>query len=157
MIIASITLFSIFRGAVSLIPVLVGIMFNYIFMYVAGIPFDLVTVGFTSVTIGAGIDDALHFLLRYRYNKRIFPEYNVDSIIVRTLNDTGRPIILTTVSIVAGMAILLLASYTPIKYFGLFMCISLSIAMLATLFILPTVMILFVKIRDYIKGRVLNR
>ncbi len=147
-IIASVTLFSVFRGCVSIVPVVIGIMFNYIFMYVCNIPFDLVTVGFSSVTVGAGIDDALHFLLRYRYNRQKNPELKVEKIISKTLNETGRPIILTTVSIVAGMIVLALASFTPIQYFGIFMCVSLTVAMLATIFVLPVVMIVVVKIRD---------
>ena len=148
-IIASITLFSVFRGCASITPVLVGIMFNYIFMYFTGIPFDLVTIGFSSITFGAGIDDALHFLLRYRYNKKRYPDKSIESIITQTLDETGRPIILTTVSIVAGMCMLILASFTPIKYFGLFMAVALTVAMLATLFVLPVVMIVSNKIKKY--------
>lgn len=147
-IIASVTLFSAFRGCASISPVLVGIMFNYIFMYFTGIPFDLVTIGFSSITFGAGIDDALHFLLHYRYNKLHRPSDSIESVITDTLEETGRPIILTTVSIVAGMSMLIMASFTPIKYFGLFMVVALTIAMLATLFVLPVVMIVSNKIKN---------
>lgn len=149
-VIASITLFSVFRGCVSIIPVLIGIMFNYIFMFITGIPFDLVTIGFSSITFGAGIDDALHYLLRYKYNKSLYPQKRIEDIITMTMNETGRPIILTTVSIVAGMCVLMFGSFTPIKYFGLFMAVALTIAMLATLFVLPVVMIVSNKIKDTI-------
>ena len=149
-IIASITLFSVFRGAVSVVPVVVGIMFNYVFMFITGIPFDLVTIGFSSITFGAGIDDALHFLLHYKYHKDRNRDKDVEDIVLMTLNETGRPIILTTVSIVAGMLVLLFASFTPIKYFGLFMSVALTIAMMATLFILPSVMVMCGKIRKTI-------
>ena len=152
-IIASITLFSVFRGCASIVPVLVGIMFNYIFMYITGIPFDLVTIGFSSITFGAGIDDALHFLLHYRYNKVNHPEKKIEDIIIQTLDETGRPIILTTVSIVAGMCVLIFGSFTPIKYFGLFMSVALTIAMLATLFVLPVVMIVSSKIKNLVLKR----
>ena len=150
-IIATITLFSLFRGCVSIVPVLVGIMFNYIFMYFTGIPFDLVTIGFSSITFGAGIDDALHYLLRYKYNKDLYPEKKIEDIIIMTMNETGRPIILTTVSIVAGMCVLIFGSFTPIKYFGLFMAVALTVAMLASLFILPSVMIAANKIKSFVK------
>ena len=146
-VIATVTLFSIFRGCVSVVPVLIGIMFNYIFMYFTGIPFDLVTIGFSSITFGAGIDDALHYLLRYKYNKDLYPGKKIEDIITMTMNETGRPIILTTVSIVAGMCVLVFGSFTPIKYFGLFMAVALTIAMLATLFVLPSVMIIANKIK----------
>ena len=150
-IIATITLFSLFRGCVSIVPVLVGIMFNYIFMYFTGIPFDLVTIGFSSITFGAGIDDALHYLLRYKYNKDLYTEKKIEDIIIMTMNETGRPIILTTVSIVAGMCVLILGSFTPIKYFGLFMAVALTVAMLASLFILPSVIIVANKIKSFVK------
>ena len=153
-IIASITLFSVFRGCASIVPVLVGIMFNYIFMYFTGIPFDLVTIGFSSITFGAGIDDALHYLLRYKYNKTLYPGKKIEDIISMTLDETGRPIILTTVSIVAGMCMFLFASFTPIKYFGLFMSVALTVAMLATLFVLPVVMIVSNKLKNYIYRKV---
>ena len=153
-IIASITLFSAFRGVAAIFPVLVGIMFNYVFMYFTGIPFDLVTIGFSSITFGAGIDDALHYLLRYRYNRRLYPERKIEAIISMTLEETGRPIILTTVSIVAGMCMFLFASFSPIRYFGLFMSVALTVAMLATLFVLPVVMIVSNKIKDRIIKKV---
>lgn len=149
-VIASITLFSVFRGAVSVVPVLVGIMFNYVFMYVTGISFDLVTIGFSSITFGAGIDDALHFLLHYKYHKDRNRDRSVEEIIRMTLDETGRPIILTTVSIVAGMIALTFASFTPIRYFGLFMSVALTVAMLATLFILPSVMVATCRLKDAI-------
>ena len=153
-IIASITLFSAFRGVAAIFPVLVGIMFNYVFMYFTGIPFDLVTIGFSSITFGAGIDDALHYLLRYRYNRKLYPEKKIEAIISMTLEETGRPIILTTVSIVAGMCMFLFASFSPIRYFGLFMSVALTVAMLATLFVLPVVMIVSNKIKDRIIKKV---
>lgn len=151
-IVASFTLFSPFRGIISLIPVLVGIMFNYIFMFALSIPFDIVTIGFTSVTIGAGIDDALHFLLRYRLNRKLMKGKRIEDVIETTLTETGRPIILTTLSIDAGLIMLAFASYTPIQYFGLMMCVSLTVAMVSTLFILPVVVLLGVKIKEKMLG-----
>lgn len=150
-IIASITLFSVYRGVISIIPVIVGITFNYVFMYITGIPFDLITIGFSSITFGAGIDDALHFLLRYKYNKdNASKDTPIESLLSTTMNETGRPIILTTVSIVAGMCALLFATFKPIKYFGLFMSVSLTITMCATIFVLPSVMIAFDKLKKAI-------
>ena len=111
------------------------------------------TIGFSSITFGAGIDDALHYLLRYKYNKDIYPEKRIEDIITMTMNETGRPIILTTVSIVAGMCVLIFGSFTPIKYFGLFMAIALTTAMLATLFVLPAVMLMSNKIKTIIIKR----
>lgn len=151
-IIATFTLTSIFRGLAAIIPVVIGIMFNYIFMLAFGIPFDLVTIGFSSVTIGAGVDDALHFLLRYRRYKREAPELKIEERIAITLRETGRPIILTSLAIDAGLIVLVFATYTPIQYYGMLMVVSLTVAMLSTLFILPVVLLLC----DRLKQRVLR-
>lgn len=149
-IIATCTLTSLFRGLAAIIPVLVGIMFNYIFMYLFSIPFDLVTIMFSSVTIGAGVDDALHFLLHYRQNKSENPNIRIEDLITMTIKETGRPIMLTSLAIDAGLIVLVFASYTPIQYYGMLMVVSLTIAMLSTLFILPVVMLISNRIKNRI-------
>ena len=153
LIIASIAAMSLIFGFTALIPVIIGVMLNYIFMWVAGIPFDIVTVGFSSVAIGSGIDDALHFLIRYRIKKKEDPSMTTVEAIRENLVETGRPIILTSLSVDAGMIMLLFASYTPIQYFGIMMCVSLTAAMLATLFIMPPVMILGDRIRALVRRK----
>ena len=152
-IIATIAFLSIFYGAAALIPVCVGVMINYIFMWCVGINFDIVTVGFSSIAIGAGVDDAIHFILRYRMKKKENPNLSVQELVKSNIIDTGRAIILTTLSIDAGMIMLCFASFKPIKYFGILMCVALTAAMLATLYILPPVLILCEKIKTRITKR----
>ncbi|MBO5770188.1 MAG: MMPL family transporter, partial [Spirochaetales bacterium] len=134
---------SVTKGLLVLVPVLSGIMINYVFMFIAGIPFDMITVSFTSIAIGCGVDDAIHFNLRLKSNIKTLMGCKYKDIISRTIIETGRPIILTTVSIVAGMMMLGFASYTPIRYFGLLMSISLMGCMISTLIFLPPFIILF--------------
>lgn len=153
-IIAAITLCSPWRGIAAIIPVVVGIMFNYIFMFIFNMPFDIVTIGFTSITIGAGVDDALHFLLRYKAKRKEFKTGPIEKIIAETLKETGRPIILTTLAVDAGLIVLVFASYIPIRYFGMMMCVSLTTAMLSTLFVLPAVILVMHKIKMIIKNKI---
>lgn len=150
LIIASIAFKSLFRGILTLIPVAIGVMSNYIFMYNFNIPFDMVTVSFASVAIGAGVDDAIHFLLKYTKLKN---QSNKDTkeLLMQTLCETGRPIILTTLSIVLGMIMLTFGSYTPIRYFGLLMSTALMNSMLATIFVLPAIILLIDKIKNRLK------
>ena len=71
----------------------------------------------------------------------------IETLISCTLKETGRPIILTSLAIDAGLMVLLFASYTPIQYYGMLMVVSLTIAMLSTLFILPVVLLLTNRIK----------
>lgn len=137
------------RGLLTIIPVLAGIMINYVFMFIAGIPFDMVTVSFSSIAIGCGVDDAIHFMFRIRskaHGKVATPEA-----IYSALAETGRSIIMTTVSIVVGMMMLSFASYTPIRYFGLLMSVTLFGCMVSTLLFLPSFALLFAKIGGKLK------
>ncbi|MGH0052616.1 MAG: efflux RND transporter permease subunit, partial [Sphaerochaetaceae bacterium] len=131
----------------SLIPILTGVMANYIFMYLFHIPFDMITVSFSAVAVGTGIDDAIHFLIRYK-NKLSEGKKPLDTILFETIKETGRPIILTTFSIIAGMLMFLFASYTPVRYFGSLMSIALLNCMLATLVVMPSVIMLVTRIKS---------
>ncbi|MDD4302646.1 MAG: efflux RND transporter permease subunit, partial [Sphaerochaeta sp.] len=130
----------------ALIPILTGVMANYVFMYFFNIPFDMITVSFAAVAVGAGIDDAIHFLIRYK-NKLAEGKMSIEVMLSETIKETGRPIILTTLSIVAGMMMFLFASYTPVRYFGSLMSIALLNCMLATLVVMPSVITLTTRIK----------
>ena len=91
-------------GLAALVPVSVGVMINYIFMWSFSIPFDIVTVGFSSVAIGCGVDDALHFIIRYRLRRKENPQLSTIETVKANIIETGRPIILTTVSVDAGIS-----------------------------------------------------
>ncbi|MDD5972936.1 MAG: efflux RND transporter permease subunit [Spirochaetales bacterium] len=145
-IISIFTFKSLRLGFGVMIPVAFGIMANYIFMWIFGISFDLVTVGFSSIAIGIGIDDALHFSMRFRNRRNSNPNENISNAILYVIQTTGKPIIETTISIIAGMLMLLFGSYAPIKYFGTVMCVTLFSTNIATLFILPAYLTLIEKI-----------
>lgn len=142
LLIGSCTFRSGIKGLYCIVPVVSGIFINYLFMYFAKIPFDIVTVSFTSIAVGCGVDDALHFMLRYSNLKKGNKNKTTKVLITDTLNETGRPIILTTISVVFGMLMLSFASYTPIRYFGLLMGVTLSGCMISTILFLPSVIIL---------------
>lgn len=149
-ILCAISFKSVSRGLMTIVPVVSGIMINYVFMYIAGIPFDLITVTFTSIAIGCGVDDAIHFMLRF---KNYGSDIDFLDRIRSTIIETGRPIILSTVSIVAGMMMLSFGSFMPIRYFGLLMSISLFGCMASTLIFMPPVMILYDRIERALKKR----
>ncbi len=138
-LITSITFKSLGYGFFSIIPIAVGIMANYIFMVLFNIPFDMITMGFSSVTVGVGIDDAIHFIIRFKEveseNRGTLRDHIKDTII-----QTGRPITLTSISIIAGLMVLSFASFMPVRFFGILISIALLNTLLATLFILPALM-----------------
>ncbi len=151
LIVSSLFLLSFPMGLLVLVPVSAGIMINYIFMFLFSIPFDIITVSFSSIAVGCGVDDALHFSLRYRLfeKKRHSPRESVG----KAVRNTGRPIVLTTLSIVSGMLMLSFGSYVPIRYFGSLMSVTLLACMISTLVFLPSFALLFDWIKSLFDGR----
>ena len=132
---------SVKTGFFALVPTLTGIMGNYLFMYLLDIPFDVVTIIFASVTVGVGVDAAIHFLLRFRRRQAEHPALPYEVVVAQTLEETGRPILLTSSALILGLLVLLFASFLPIRYFGLLLSFALLVTTFATLFILPSLMI----------------
>ena len=132
-------------GFVSLVPLLTGIMSYYITMALLGIPMDMTTMMVTNIAIGVGVDDSIHFLLQFRRQMSL-EKGDVKRAFTQTFSITGRPIVLTTLSIMAGLLVLCFASFKPIVYFGLLVSVSLFAAMIGTLVFLP-VMIRMVHIK----------
>ncbi len=135
-IICTIAFKSLKRGLLSLIPLTAGIAATFILMSIFHVPLDMTTIMMSCVAIGVGVDDAIHFLLRHRSEELSDPE-NPEKNAVNALIHTGRPIILTTLSIVLGLAWFALADFRPIRYFGLLIVFTLTAAGLSTILLLP--------------------
>ncbi|MBK5201837.1 MAG: MMPL family transporter [Spirochaetaceae bacterium] len=142
---------SLSEGLYSMIPVTTGILGNYIFMYLANIPFDIVTSIFATIVVGVGIDDAIHFMIRYNNYRKIDKNLPINTIITDTLVETIRPITLTSISIIGGMLIMLFASYSPIRYFGILLAFALILTTISTLILLPSAIIFVEKIKSKFK------
>jgi predicted RND superfamily exporter protein len=135
---------SISFGLYALVPLATGIMLNALFMVVAKIPLDMITIMVSSIAIGVGVDDAIHFLLQFRA-QRDADHGDIESVIEKTLAITGRPIVLTTLSILAGLLILGFATFKPIRYFGLLVAFTLTATCIGTIVVLPAVISLMPK------------
>lgn len=124
----------------SLLPLVFGILTNFTIMSVAGIPLDVATILISSIVMGIGIDDSIHFLLTYK--NALKSGLNCKEAIIKTFSHASRPIFFTTVSMVAGFLIFLLSTFRPIYYFGLLIAISMVNCTFASLFILPSFLLL---------------
>ena len=140
LVITTVAFRSLKYGVLAIVPLIMGVMFNFMLMGILGIPLDMTTIMVSAVAIGVGVDDAIHFLLHYRMHLR---EQAGDKqmAVKQTMVVTGRPILLTTVSIVGGLLVLSLASFRPIVYFGILVVVTLSAACASTLVVLPVILL----------------
>ena len=134
---ATIAFKSAVKGLLTLVPLLMGIFSSMILMVIFKIPLDMTTIMVSCITIGVGVDDSIHFLLQHKKYEREYPDDAVKAV-QQTLLHTGRPIVITTLSIVAGLVFLSFAKFQPIRYFGLLIVFTLLTACFATIFLLPS-------------------
>jgi hydrophobe/amphiphile efflux-3 (HAE3) family protein len=123
-------------GALSLIPLATGIMLNFVLMWALNIPFDVLTIMFSSVAIGVGVDDSIHLLIQYRRFRRLDSKSSGEALSL-ALERAGRPILLTSISIIAGLQALAFSSFLPVLYFGMLISIALLATTFGALVILP--------------------
>jgi hydrophobe/amphiphile efflux-3 (HAE3) family protein len=137
-------------GLIVLAPVACGIMLDFILMWLFAIPLDVVTITFTSVAIGIGVDNAMHFTLWYRRQRTIFP-LDPERAIEHTMKIAGRPMFLTTMATTAGLLVFLFSAFSPVVYFGILISISLLTTTASSLVLLP-VLLYYAARREIRKG-----
>jgi hypothetical protein len=130
--------------------VLVFILPNFIpmliiagFMGYAGIELKAATSLIFSIAFGIATDDTIHFISRFKielgYGKSLIYAFK------RTYFETGKPIILTTFILIGGFMSLMTSDFQSIFYFGFLICITIIIALIAELFLLPVLIMLILK------------
>jgi len=125
----------------SMIPNLGPILAGLVLMAVLKISLDPGTVMIATIAMGLVVDDSCHFLVRLREQSRL--QSNLLDAIAETMNQTGRPIILTSLILASGFAALILGSFTPTICFGLVSAFVLLTALFGALVVLPAALLVF--------------
>jgi predicted RND superfamily exporter protein len=104
----------------------------------AGIELKAATSLVFSIAFGIATDDTIHFISRLKielsYGKSLLYAFK------RTYFETGRPILLTTFILVGGFMSLMLSDFQSTFYFGFLICITIIVAVIADLFLLPVLL-----------------
>ncbi len=151
-LIAALTFRSAVRGLYAVVPLATGLLLNFAFMSFAGIPLDMTTIMVANITIGVGIDSAIYLVIEYERQRRK-RSGDLSGAVTATLHVMGRPVILSTLSIVAGLAVLATAAFRPIVYFGLLVLFSLAVTAAGNLVLLPALLVLDERSRAALQRR----
>ena len=87
------------------------------------------------IAIGIGVDDTIHFLMRFRIEFQ--RQDDIKSAIERTFHFSGRGIIITTVILVAGFMPFMLSDYMSLWFMGSLLPLTLVVALVGDLFLAP--------------------
>ena len=126
---------SVRLGLFAMVPNLLPIVWVLGGMGWTGLALDPGTVMTGAVALGLVVDDTVHFLHFFR--ERIQLGDPIEEATRRTLLETGRAIVMTSVILCAGFWLMCAASFRPNIYFGLLCGAAIALALGAVLVVLP--------------------
>ncbi len=129
---------SIKVGLVGSFPIVITALIGFGVLGIFNIPLNTTTALLSSITIGIGIDYAVHFLDRYRLNRR--DGLSVERAIAETMDHSGRAIVFNAVVVIAGFLVLLASVFPPNRALGALVSMNMFVSFVGTL----TVMVLLI-------------
>jgi predicted RND superfamily exporter protein len=134
-IIVSALMKSVSLGLLSMVPLIFTVVVNFGIMGFAGLPLDAVTSMISSVSIGIGIDYAIHYISRYRWEAA--NGHDPATALRQTSTSAGRAIIYNALALVVGFLVLVFSHFRAIAVFGLLISAAMIVSSLAALLVVP--------------------
>ena len=130
-----------FLGVVTIFPVIAIVMGTYLGMGLLKIPLNPVTATLTGIAIGIGVPFVIHVTNRFR--EALTKDSNPVSAITSTLKTTGGSLFGSAFTTMAGFGILTTSTLKPFQQMGQVVLVSIGFALVASILILPTLLVLW--------------
>jgi len=104
------------------------------------IPLDMMTITIAAIGVGLADDDTIHYI--HRFKNEVETDGSYHEALHRSHDSIGHAIYYTTVTLVIGFSILCLSNFIPTIYFGLLTVLAITAALLASLTLLPQLLVL---------------
>ncbi|MBI5218524.1 MAG: RND family transporter [Bacteroidia bacterium] len=128
---------SVKKGLYSIVPMTISIIILYGFMGWTGIPIDIATVLVASISIGVG-DYAIHIISGYNHFFKLEPDVN--TALRKSIQISGRAVIINVLSVAAGFIVLIFSHLVPLQRFGIIIGVAMISSGLAAITLLPVIM-----------------
>jgi len=125
---------------ISLIPNFIPLLTTAGIMGLFGIPIKPSTLLVFSIAFGISVDDTIHFLAKFRQELKNH-EHDLRRCILVALRETGISMIYTSIVLFFGFLVLAFSQFGGTKALGVLVSLTLLIAMLANLLILPSLLL----------------
>jgi predicted RND superfamily exporter protein len=128
------------RALVPLIPIALATGWSALILYLIGIPLNPM-----SATLGAlviAISTEFSVLLAERFGQERVHAASLAEALDRTYRSTGRAVLASGVTAIAGFGVLVFSNITMLRDFGFVTLIDLTVSLLGVLLVLPAVLML---------------
>lgn len=144
LLVISIMMIMLFTSArmimISLIPNLIPQLMTAGMMGYFNIPIKPSTILIFSIALGISVDNAIHFLSRYRLHLKL-NDWNIRKSVFDALGETGYSMIYSSVVLFFGFIIFTFSSFGGTVALGYLIAFTLVVALLSNLFILPSLLL----------------
>ncbi|WP_336037949.1 MMPL family transporter [Halobacterium yunchengense] len=130
-------------GAVTLLPVVFSVSWILGTMYLADIPFNILTGMITSLTVGLGVAYSIH--LSERYMQELERQGGVWPAMRTAVTGTGGALLGSAATTVGGFGVLVFAILPPLQQFGIITGLTIIYAFLAAVLVLPTLLVVWTR------------
>ena len=131
---------SLLYAVLGLLPNVLAAASVVAFMGYAGIPLDMMMTTIAAISIGIGVDNAIHYLHRFRSEHEKWDDVRVA--VAWSHASTGRALYFTGVTIILGFSVLMFSNFVPTVMFGLLTAIAMALALFANLTVMPSLLVL---------------
>jgi predicted RND superfamily exporter protein len=130
---------SVRLALISVVPILLVVAWLYATMYALGFALNLVTATIGAISIGIGIDFAIHLVMRFR--EELAATGDRHRALRATGESTGVALVASAGSSVLGFAVLAFAPMPMFASYGLLTAIMIVMALVASLVVLPSLLL----------------
>ena len=136
-------LFNSFRMVlISLIPNLVPLITTAGMMGYPGIAIKPSTILVFSIALGIAVDDAIHYLSKYRQELKL-TNHNIHRSVILALREAGVSMMYTSIVLFCGFSLFVFSDFGGTQALGLLVSFTLLVAMFTNLIILPSLLLSF--------------
>ena len=144
---------SIDLGIIAVLPTILASIWIMATMTLLGITLNVLTVMVTALTIGLGIDYAIHIVERYREER----EHKTESqAIETTIVRTGSALLISGLTTVSGFAVLFLSPMPLVRNFGIITAATIIYSMFIAIFVLPSLIWISNRIKEWMSSQTLD-
>ncbi len=117
-------------GLIGSVPIILTAIIGFGVMGLMDIPLSTTTALLASITVGIGIDYAVHFIDRYRVNlAEMGPGLET---MVATIRHAGRAILFNAIVVVSGFLVLLVSAFPPNRALGALIALGMFVSFVGT-------------------------
>lgn len=128
-------------AVIAMVANLMPISVLFGFMGWSGIPLDMMTITIAAISVGIAVDNTIHYL--YRYKIEFAKDGDYMAAMHRSHESIGYAMVYTSAAIMLGFLVLVLSAFIPTIYFGLLTVLTMLMAVIADLLLLPKLILIF--------------